>query len=98
MVNHWRQECYPSGVSPEEFHALLKERLATLDAATTHVSLLGPIPVQWRAGWRGILTTLGRDRDGSLLAKITCMGPGLEKPYVRKVRLTKEQPLTLEKR
>jgi hypothetical protein len=93
MVPHPGYSSTPNGATLEEFRSLLNLRLETLDAATALGRLDGPLPVQWRVGWRATLKVLGRDRDGSLCALITCTGPTLCEPYVRKVRLCKRKPL-----
>jgi hypothetical protein len=81
-------------VSAAEHRALLEQRRLALDDATCIATLEGPLPVRWRVGWSATLEILKRDSDGSLCARITVLGPGLTRPYVRRVRLCKMHPST----
>lgn len=73
----------------EEWPSVLDARLQTLDNATQVVTGSNPLPPAWRVGWTCHVAFLGRDRDGSLLISLTARGPGLARPYVRRVRLVR---------
>lgn len=79
----------PDGTTLEEFRELLSLRRRSLEDATREHGLGEPLPIPWRTGWKASIKILGRDRDGSLCAKIVVTGPGGGDPYVRKYRLTK---------
>ena len=98
MLPEWSVKCHPDGVTSKEFARLLAVRLETLEAATAHTSLPDHLPIQWRKGWKATLEILGRDRDGSLRARVVCTSRELSEPYVRRVRLVKRQGLTLGRR
>lgn len=83
----------PDVPTTEELHKLLELRLEALDHATSLGTLDGPLPVQWRVGWKAHIRCQGRDQDGSLIAHIVVTGPRGELPYVRKVRLVRSRAL-----
>jgi hypothetical protein len=85
-------------VTCEEFQRLLTIRLETLEDATCLVSGAKPMPIPWRAGWRAVLTILGRDRDGCLCARVDVTGPQLRRVYSRSVRLMRDGRLNLRYR
>lgn len=79
----------------EEQEALFKLRLDCLAEGTAVVNGGSPLPVCERWGWRCYITTLGRDRDGSLLASITAEDPAGKIRLFRNVRLVKPASLNL---
>lgn len=88
---------YPYDATPDEIQAVFQERLRTLSDATRRVTWGEPLPVTWRKDWKACVTLRGRDSDGSLLVTITCSGPGLNRPYVRNVRMVKQHRLNLNR-
>lgn len=79
--------------TPPEVAAVMSARREALDTATQSVTLNGPLPVAWRTGWAAAVEWLDRDRDGSVRVRITVTGPGLCRPYVRKLRLVRQESL-----
>jgi len=80
-------------LTADEHRAILKERLAVLDAATAQTTLDGPLPVRWRHGWSCGFRILRRDPDGSLLVAYAAEGPNLQGFYVRKRRFVRQADL-----
>jgi hypothetical protein len=89
MVHRYPWVRNPNAPTPAEVRSVLKVRADCLDAATGEGRLDGPLPVRWRVGWRGIITWMGRDRDGSMKASVTIYDQNSTKVYVRYVRLCK---------
>jgi hypothetical protein len=88
-----QQDSWRNGedLTREEWAAIHSARLEALSAATVQVTRNEPIPIKGRMGWDATVEVLRRDSDGSARAVITVTGPGLARPYVRRVRLVKEQ-------
>jgi hypothetical protein len=84
---------YPYDATLDEIRALFHQRLLALEDATACATWGDPLPVAWRHGWKAVLSLVGRDQDGSLCAEITCTGPGLTRPYSRRVRLVSARRL-----
>jgi hypothetical protein len=84
-------------VSPDEYASLLAARRDALDNATKLQPDSKPLPAQWRMGWQAKLEVLGRDRDGSLLARIRVNSPERKDVYRRHVRLVRTQPRPSER-
>ena len=87
----------PEGVTPEEFQRLLLVRRETLEDATRKASGGSAMPITWRHGWKATLKILGRDKDGSLKASVTVVGPHASSGYVRKVRLVTQYRVNLNR-
>lgn len=90
---HQRGDVYCNEATPAERRSLLSVRLQCLDEATTVANSGSPLPARDRWGWRAIIKTLGRDRDGSLLASVTVYDPSENVVMLRNVRLVPERRL-----
>jgi hypothetical protein len=82
-----------AGLLPGEYRSLFDLRRESLDRVAEVDGMLGPPPAAERTGYRSRVYILPRAKDGSLRARITVWAPHLSEPYVRKVRLQREQPL-----
>lgn len=96
MIPQTGYVAHPDTLSSKEFKRLLLIRRETLDIATTRAMGGQPMPIPWRRGWKATLAILGRDRDGSVKARITCTGQRPSMTFVRSVRLVRPQSLTVD--
>jgi hypothetical protein len=73
-------------VTRTESQFLFHERLRALEDACRRDAGGVPVPVRWRKNWRANLELLGRNRDGTLKARIVCRKGNTRQRYVRSLR------------
>jgi hypothetical protein len=86
---------YRNGVTitREEHAVILEHRRACLEAASAKAGWGNPLPIPWRLGYRAYWKPLGRDRTGNLRLEVSVYAPTLTRPYKRRYRLVRAQPL-----
>lgn len=77
----------------DEHRTILEQRRATLDAAAKHWTQQESFPVAWRLGWSCTFKILGRDRENSLLVRLTARGDRPWMRFTRDVRLVRRGAL-----